>query len=85
MLAILAQCGVFPAHSGRLLLRKRVTAEKEAWFLTNPTAEEVTESLPLGGWSRVEDLLGEPLAREGDKVTVTVGPLDVRVLILSQE
>jgi len=85
LLTILAHCGVTPVHSGRLLLRKRAIPGKEAWLLTNPTAEEITESLSVADWAQVEGLLGEPLAREGDRVTVTVGPLEVRVLVLSQE
>ncbi len=80
--ALLEQCGVAPAHHGKLLLRKRAIEGKEAWLFTNPTGEELTESVSVGGWAEVDDLLGEPLAREGDRVVLTVPGLDVRTLIL---
>ncbi len=80
--ALLAQCGVTPERAGELLLRRRVGEDKEAWFLTNPTDHEVTERINVSGWAHVEDLLGEPMEREGEAVTLTVRSLDVRVLML---
>lgn len=80
--SLLEECGVRPMHAGRLLLRKRVAEGKEAWLFTNPTDQDVTESVGVQGWSEVDDLLGEPLARDGDSVSLTVPSLDVRVLIL---
>jgi beta-galactosidase len=80
--ALLAQCGVAPEHSGRLLLRRRVTGGKQAWLFTNPTADPITESVDVAGWGHVEDLLGDPLERDGDSVLLTVDGLDVRVLVL---
>lgn len=80
--ALLAQCGVAPGRADRLLLRKRVTANKEAWFLTNPTAGEISARVDVSGWRQVEDLLGEPLAVDGAEAALTVPGLDVRVLIL---
>lgn len=79
---LLEQCKVHPAHAGRLLLRKRAVPGKQAWFLTNPTGEPLTESVTVGE-GRVEDLLGEPFEREGAKVTLTVNGLDVRVLVVT--
>jgi len=79
---LLAQCGVRAEHQGSLLLRKRVTPGKEAWILTNPTDQEITERIAVHGWSRVEDLLGDPIVREGDEVTLKVKGLDVRVLVV---
>jgi hypothetical protein len=81
--ALLAQCGVRPAHPGRLLLRKRVLPGKEAWLFTNPTDGPVTEKISVGGWRNVESLLGEPLERDGDSVTLRVGSLDVAVVVVS--
>ncbi len=82
--SLLAQCGVRPAYGGRLLLRKRVLPNKEAWLFTNPTEQEITERVSVQGWLHVEDLLGEPLSREGDQVFLSVPSLDVRVIIVSQ-
>lgn len=81
VLALLAACGVTPQRAGELLLRKRVTPDKEAWFFTNPTDHDVTTCVDVAGWSQVEDLLGEPLQRAGDVVELSVNSLDVRVLI----
>ncbi len=79
---LLAACGVTPEHEGRLVVRKRVTPRKEAWIFTNPTGEPVTERVSVAGWSRVEDLLGEPVAKTDGVVDLTVAPLDVRVMIV---
>ena len=80
--ALLAECGVAPAHEGSLLLRKRVAAGGEAWLFTNPLAETVTEKVDVSGWQVVEELGGESLERNGDEVSVTVEGLDVKVLIV---
>lgn len=82
VLALLARCGVLPAHAGRLLLRKRVGDDTEAWLFTNPTADEVTETIDIAGWATAEDLLGEPLPRHGDTLALTVQSLDVRGVIV---
>jgi beta-galactosidase len=79
--ALLAHCGITPLHEGRLLMRKRAINSKTALFLTNPTGEEITESI-LVGQATVEDLLGEPIQVEDDHMTISVGSLDVRVIIL---
>ena len=80
--ALLAACGVQPEHDGRLILRKRVTPGKEAWLLTNPTGEPVTETLSIAGWNRADALFGNPMQRRGNALTVTVQPLDVAVVIV---
>jgi hypothetical protein len=79
---LLARCGVQPAHRGTLLLRKRVLPGKEAWLFTNPTAQALSEIVDVTGWSEAEDLLGEPLERTANRVSLTVNGLDVRVLIV---
>ena len=81
---LLAQCGVAPEHRGELLVRRRVGDDQEAWLLTNPTDGEVTECIDVGGWTTVTDLLGETVVRTGDQVALTVGSLDVCVLILAE-
>lgn len=84
ILALLAACGISPQRAGKLLLRKRVTPRKEAWFFTNPTGHAVTARGDVAGWAMVEDMLGEPLQRAGDEVELTVQSLDVRVLIVQR-
>jgi hypothetical protein len=84
--ALLAQCGVAPARAGALLLRKRAAAagDRQAWFLTNPTAADAVATVDVSGWPKVEDLLGGRLRRDGDTVEVAVAGLDVRVLVVSK-
>lgn len=82
VLALLTQAGIEVKRCGGLLLRKRVSARKEAWFLTNPTDQLITESINVKGYDTVEDLLDEPIARDGDSLTLSVESLDVKVLVL---
>lgn len=82
--ALLAQCGIVPAHPGRLLLRKRVTPRKEAWLFTNPTSAYVTESIDVRGWRTVADLFGDPLPPQASHVRLTVPSLDLRVLVVTR-
>ena len=79
---LLAQCNVRPLHKGRLLVRKRAIPGKRAWFFTNPNPEPLTEDIWVGS-TVVEDLFGQPLAREGEHVSLTVDSLDVRVLVVT--
>jgi beta-galactosidase len=82
--ALLAACGVVPEHEGKLILRKRVTSDKEAWIFTNPTGESITETIELAGWQKVNDLLGGAVTVANGSVEVTVAQLDVRVLIVER-
>ncbi|NQT19488.1 MAG: beta-galactosidase [Planctomycetes bacterium] len=84
ILALLAECDVEPEGPGRLLLRKRVSPDKEAWLFTNPTLEDVAETVDVAGWAHVEDLLGGHVEPNGDKIELTVNSLDVRVLVLER-
>ena len=79
---ILAPAGVRADRCGPLLRRRRVLGARQAWFLFNPLEEPTEASFGLEGFARVRDLLGEPLARDGDAARLTVGPLDVRCLVL---
>ena len=82
--ALLTGCGVTPEHDGKLIVRKRVTPGKEAWLFFNPTGETVTERVALSGWRRVRDLFGQPVPVAGERIELTVAPLDVQVLILEE-
>jgi hypothetical protein len=81
--SLLAEAGARPAHEGRLLQRVRSIPGKQAFFLTNPTREAVSERVFVGPGA-VEDLLGEPFEQAGEVVTLTVQPLDVRVLVATR-
>ena len=82
---ILEQCGVRSDAAGKLLRRRRVTAGKEAWILTNPCGVAVTEKIDVAGFKRVTDLLtGNELKPKSGKVTVMLSGLDVTVLVLER-
>ncbi|MCL4505939.1 MAG: beta-galactosidase [Chloroflexi bacterium] len=81
---LLSQCGIGRRHSGELLLRRRVTSDKEIWFVTNPTPHDIMETIDTGAW-HVEDLLGEPLQPRGNGVRIDVRSLDVRALVLTRD
>jgi beta-galactosidase len=83
--SLLQGCGVKPIHGGKLILRKRIVKNKEAWLFTNPTPGDITETIAVKGWKKVEDLLGEKIQKQADTVELTVKPLDVRVLVLSRK
>jgi len=82
--ALLQVCGLRPVHSGKLLLRKRVLPDKEAWIVTNPTPETVTEEFDTSGWSAVQAILDEACVPDGNRVSLTVPSLDVAVLVVSR-
>lgn len=82
--ALLGVCGVTPEHTGKLIVRKRVTPGKEAWLFTNPTGESVTEKVSVAGWQKVSDLFGQTVPVAGGFAELTVASLDVRVLIVEE-
>jgi hypothetical protein len=72
------------AGKARLLRRRRITADREAWFFTNPHEKPLTESVDVTGFARVTDLLGAAVEKKRDTVALSVAPLDVRVLVLER-
>ncbi len=76
--------GVERENIGKLLVRKRIAKDLEAWLLTNPTRENVSETINIEGFKRATDLLGEPLEVKKGKLTVEVQSLDVKVIILEK-
>jgi len=71
--------GISKTHEGKLLISHRKSAECEALIITNPEKETVTESITIKPGHKVSDLLGSDVAIDG---TITVMPLDVRILII---
>lgn len=81
---LLALCGIDPVYNGRLLLQKRISENREAWFFTNPEKETVTEEINIPKDATASDLLGGELKTGPGAVRLTVKPLDVQVLILER-
>jgi beta-galactosidase GanA len=82
---LLSLCDVQPIHVGKLLVQKRIAEDKEAWFITNPHKEAITERIILPKDSKVSDLLGKSLEVKDGMASLTVESLDVRVLIVISE
>ena len=80
---LLAMCGLRQEHEGRLLVRRRRGDGREAWFVTNPHREPVTETLGLPEGAEVRDLLDGEITLGDGAATLTVDPLDVRVLLVT--
>jgi len=81
---LLAECGAAPSHEGKLLLKKRRNEEQEAWIITNPCRETISEMFSLPANAEVQDLLGGALTYKDADIEITVDPLDVRVLIVTK-
>ena len=80
------EAGIVPDRVGRLLVRRRVHGDREAWFLINPCNEAVTETIPTAtsGFASVRDLLdAAPLGGEG-AVELTVEAAGIRCLVLGR-
>ena len=83
MLKFVKDAGVLPERCGRLLRRRRVWKDQEAWFLINPLDREVEERVEVEGFRRVEDLLeGKGLPIEGKAVSITFQAFGIRCLVL---
>jgi hypothetical protein len=55
-----------------------------AWFLFNPTRDEIEETVDIRGYGSASDLLQAALPIENGTVRVKVGPADITCLVLEQ-
>lgn len=83
MLKLVKEAGVLPERCGRLLRRRRVWKDQEAWFLINPLDREIEERVEVEGFRRVEDLLeGKSLPIEGKAVPIALQAFGICCLVL---
>lgn len=75
-------CGIIPDNLGALRVQRRRNAAYEVLFLTNPASEVVVETLPLSHEKEAIDLFNEKLTMVEGGVSISVDPLDVRVVII---
>jgi len=82
---LLSLCGLRAAHGGRLLVQKRKAKDgsREAWIITNPLNVPVTETFDIPNGAQVCDLLGAGATAADGAMTLTVSPLDVRVVVVT--
>jgi beta-galactosidase GanA len=82
---VLGIAGVQADRCGRLLRRRRVFGEQQAWFLINPTAEACIETLALAGFAQAHDLLGDTIVARGEhEVSVHVPAANVGCVVVRQ-
>lgn len=86
MWKLLVEAGVTSDRTGALLRRRRVLDDQQAWFLVNPTAETVVESVDLRGFTLERDLLDDSITEQSDtSVTVTVAPYQIACLVVRHD
>jgi beta-galactosidase len=81
--AVLAQAGVLSDRVGKLNRRRRVLGNNAAWFLFNFTDRAIEESVPLEGFKRARDLLGQELPTAAGVFRVKVAPRDICCIVLT--
>jgi len=79
---LLKRCGLDFDEQRKLFVRCRGTSDRQAWIITNPTRSAVTEVFEIGDYDIVEDVLGDPVFAEGNRISIRVESLDVRAIIL---
>jgi len=84
LLEVLRKAGVTPERCGKLLRRRRLAKDDEAWFFFNLTGEALTESCDFSGFLGAKDLLGEEIRTKNNKLEVSVAPLSVRCIVVSK-
>lgn len=84
LLRILKDAGVSTELYGKLLRRRRLTDDQEAWFLFNLSEKTLTEFCDVGGFSRAKGLLGKEMQIKNGKLEISVEPLSVRCIVLDK-
>lgn len=83
---LMSCCDVKPEKCGRLLRRRRILANKEVWFLINPTADVITETISFSGFSKAEDLFEGILLYNSDSMStkIIIPSFSIKVIILEK-
>jgi beta-galactosidase GanA len=81
---LMDECGVSNQKINELLVQKRMTQDKEAWIITNPTDQDLYESLDLGGMENPEMLIGDVVERKENLLKFRINSLDVAVLVFEK-
>ncbi len=83
---LLDLANIQPERCGRLLRRRRIYQDREAWLLINPLADDITEQITITGAGQIADLLGDTIiGRDGNSVTVTVPAANLGCIVITQE
>jgi hypothetical protein len=81
---LMDESGVSNQKLEELLLQKRISGNKEAWIITNPTDHEIIESLDLSGMKNPVMLIGDIQHEEEKKLDFRLSSLDVAVFVFEK-
>ena len=81
---LMDESGVTNQKIGDLLVQKRITQNKEAWIITNPTDHDVFESLDLSGKKNPTMLIGDIQDKSNNKLNFKLNSLDIAVLVFEK-
>ncbi|MDD2706564.1 MAG: beta-galactosidase [Verrucomicrobiae bacterium] len=82
---LLPMAGVKPDRCGRLLRRRRVHGNKQAWFLINPSDKAVIETIHMEGFLMAKDLLNDVVAKTTkSSFTVKIPPMNLGCVIATK-
>jgi beta-galactosidase GanA len=85
ILKLIKDLEIKPELCGKFLRRRRVYNEKEAWFLVNDSNKQVTESIDVANFIRVEDILkNKTLDIKNNKIAITIKPFRIHCLVMSK-
>ena len=73
--------GVAPQKIGNLLVQKRISGKKEAWIITNPTQDDVSESIDISNMKNPEVVIGDQWEIKNNMAKIKVKSLDIIVLV----
>jgi len=73
--------GIEPQKIGNLLVQKRISGNKEAWIITNPTEADITENIDIKQMKNPELLIGDKWEIINGKAKVIVQSLDIVVIV----
>ena len=79
--SLMKKCNVLTTHEGKLLVRKRIIKGKEAWIITNPTGQKVTEQINSVEWKNATTLFEEPIEIKNNTIIVSLESLDVAIIL----
>ena len=75
------KCNVLADHEGKLLIRKRKIKGKEAWIITNPTGQKITEQINVAEWKNATTLFDEPIEIKNRAIALSLQSLDVSIIL----
>ena len=84
VMKLMNEAKVTPQKIGDLLIQKRITGDKEAWIITNPTDHDISESIKLTDKKSAELLIGKQLSLSENEMKIQLKSLEVAVFVFEK-